>query len=440
MAMTKAKAPDAAPKAAVFRPAVRAGVGALIGIAGETGSGKTLSALRTARGLAALPGEDLNDPATLAIIDARIAFIDTEAGRALHYAVAAGELPQPFPAATFGFCHADMHAPFSPAAYRAMIEAADEAHFAVIVIDSFTHEWDGEDGCIEMHDDDLDAMVERSRKRDGDKSWWNEDTQREKLSITAWKRPKMEHKRMVSRMLQTRAHLIVCMRAEDKLRIESKKEEGQRFAKTVIINAADLPPAKRWQPICEKRFPYQMITSFVLTPDAPGVAIPLKLQEQHRSFLREGQPLDETFGFKLASWARGAEPAKKRTAAASSSFAAADREGGATKAKAKVAPLAASDDEFPGDRRAPSPSVVIQYNGRKFDVSNPCALIEDDEAADKLSAKDLQALGAALRKILQACSSHQRDAWIGANWSDLNVIKSKSIKLYDWLLEFPELI
>ena len=40
-----------------------------------------------------------------------------------------------------------------------------------------------------------------------------------------------------------------------------------------------------WQPICEKRFPFELTASFTLNPLTPGVvdmALPHKIQDQHR--------------------------------------------------------------------------------------------------------------------------------------------------------------
>lgn len=262
-----------------FTAATRTGVGLLIGIAGATGSGKTLSALRLARGLA---GGD----------DAKIAFIDTEAGRAKHYAPSPGEAPGAF---TFGFAHADLSEPFTPERYVELIEEADKAGFQVIVIDSFSHVWNGDGGLQDIHEAELDRLA-------GDEAW-----KREKMSISAWKGPKTRHKRMVSRLLQCRAHLVICMRAEDKMRVEQVEDERGR-ARTKITPADKLPPSERWQPICEKRFPYELITSLVLSSDRPGVPIPLKLQEQHRAMIPLDRPLDERAGERLAAWARGAKP------------------------------------------------------------------------------------------------------------------------------------
>lgn len=275
-----------------FAPAVRDRVGLIIGLAGASGSGKTLSALKIARGLA---GGD----------DSRIAFIDTEGGRGKHYAPAQGERASE---TRFGFHHGDLRPPFTPEAYLAAIDAADRAGFEAIVIDSFSHSWDGEGGLQDAHDQLVDLAVERSRQQAEEKGWrFDEGRERDKASVGAWK-VKTGFKRVVSRLLQCRAHLVICMRADEKLRMETVEEEGRNgkvFKKTVIVQPKDLPVAERWVPIVEKRFPYELTTSLLLTPTAPGLPIPIKLQEQHRPAVPLDKPLSEETGRALAMWARG---------------------------------------------------------------------------------------------------------------------------------------
>jgi len=246
-----------------------------------------MSALKVARGLA---GGD----------DAKIAFIDTEARRALHYAPGPNEKPS---ADRFGFQHAELLPPFTPEAYKDIIERAEAAGFAVIVIDSMSHEYEGEGGLHEMHEANVQAMVDRQRGQ----QYFDEAKIRERSSIGAWKEPKLRHKRLVNKMLQCRSHLVICLRAEEKIRLEKVKDDKGR-ERTVIVQAKDLPPIERWTPICEKRFMYEMTVSFVLDPAKPGYPIPIKLQEQHRAAVPLDRPLSEETGELLAKWARGDVP------------------------------------------------------------------------------------------------------------------------------------
>jgi hypothetical protein len=278
-----------------FAPAVRDRVSLLIALAGASGSGKTLSALKIARGLA---GGD----------DGKIAFIDTEARRGLHYAVAPGEKPGPD---RFAFQHGDLRAPFTPEAYAAAIKAADAAGFDVIVVDSCSHEYEGEGGLHDMHDDLVAAAVAKSKAVAEEKGWRFDEAQaRDRASVGAWNEPKMRHKRFVARLLQCRAHLILCLRADEKIRIEKVKDDRGR-ERTVIVQPKDMPPKERWVPICEKRFMYEMTLSLVLTPHNPGVPVEIKLQQQHRAAVPLDKPLSETTGLALAAWASGGQPSPR---------------------------------------------------------------------------------------------------------------------------------
>lgn len=245
-----------------FKPAIREQVGLLIGLAGGTGSGKTYSAMRLASGIAG--GKPF-------------AVIDTEAGRAKHYAD------------QFKFDHGDLAAPFSPQAYAEAIFAADAAKYPCIVVDSMSHEWAGEGGVLEMHDAELDRMAGDDWKK------------REACKMAAWIRPKTDHKKMVQRLLQVRAHLILCFRAEEK--IEMVKDEETK--KMVIVAKRSLTGINGWIPVCEKSLPFELTTSFLLTADAPGMPKPIKLQEQHRNMFPLEKPVSEYSGKMVADWAAG---------------------------------------------------------------------------------------------------------------------------------------
>lgn len=245
-----------------FKPAIREQVGLLIGLAGGTGSGKTFSAMRLASGISG--GKPF-------------AVIDTEAGRAKHYAD------------QFKFDHGDLAAPFSPQCYAEAILAADAAKYPCIVVDSTSHEWAGEGGVLEMHDAELDRMAGDDWKK------------REACKMAAWIKPKMDHKRMVQRLLQVRAHLILCFRAEEK--IEMIKDEQTK--KMVIVPKVSLTGINGWIPICEKSLPFELTTSFLLTADAPGMPKPIKLQQQHKAMFPLNLPISEDSGKMVAAWAAG---------------------------------------------------------------------------------------------------------------------------------------
>lgn len=242
------------------------------GIAGPSGSGKTMSALRVATGLA--QGKP-------------IAFIDTERGRALHYAD------------DFDFLHAELDAPFSPAHYGEALEAALALGPAVIVVDSFSHEHAGDGGVLDMQEAELDRMAGND--------WKKRDT----MKFAAWIKPKAEHKRLIAKLLQLPVHLIVCLRAEEKIDLVKNPETGKLEVKPKRTLAGHVG----WIPICGKDLPYELTISLVLTPDHPGVPQPIKLQEQHRPLVPLDVPLDERTGERLAAWAKGSGAEPSPTAA-----------------------------------------------------------------------------------------------------------------------------
>lgn len=238
-----------------FKPAIRENAPVFIMLAGPSGGGKTKTALRLAVGLAGKDG--------------KIVGIDTEAKRMTHYAD------------QHKFDHGDMLPPFSPHHYLEAIDAADKAGYAVIIIDSATHEWAGDGGCLDMQEKELERMA------------GNDWAKRERVKMAAWIKPKMEHKKMMSRLLQCRAHVIMCFRAEEKVEIR-KGPDG----KQMIVPIG-------FQPICEKNMPYEATVSFLLADTKNHLPTPIKLQDQHKPFFPLDKPIDEKCGEKLAAWARG---------------------------------------------------------------------------------------------------------------------------------------
>lgn len=247
-----------------FTKADRRALPIIAGFAGPSGSGKTYSALRVATGLAG---------------GRPIAFIDTERGRALHYAD------------EFDFLHAELDAPFSPERYAEAIEEALALDPAVIVVDSFSHEHAGEGGVLDMQESELQRMAGDDWKR------------REAMRFSSWIKPKAAHKTLVNHtLLRLPCHLIVCLRAEEKVDII---DDPEKPGKKKVVPKRTLAGHVGWIPICGKDLPYELTLSLVVTPDAPGVPRPIKLPAQFKSLVPHDRPLDESVGKALAAWARG---------------------------------------------------------------------------------------------------------------------------------------
>lgn len=290
-----------------FRRAERTTTSALIALAGASGSGKTYTAICLALGLAY---PHMSPDEILATIEregrCRVVVLDSEGGRALHYAPKPGQKPD-FKD-NFPFEYAELKAPFTPQSYQDAVVGANDAGFAAVVVDSASHEYESEGGLLEWADK-LEAGVPKPGVANPE-PWRKDDwIERPVKAPGQWKEPKRAHKIMVGRFLQCRCHLIFCLRAEEKMRLVQEKftgNDGKERSSVKVIPAEDRPINERWEPICEKRFMYEMTASFVLLPNAPGVGIPLKLQEQHRAAFPEGQLINAQSGWRLADWASGA--------------------------------------------------------------------------------------------------------------------------------------
>jgi hypothetical protein len=158
-----------------IRKAERAGARLVLGIAGISGSGKTYSALQLAWGLA--KGDA-----------SKVGLLDTENKRGSLYS----EILKGKDGKVHQFLIGDLDAPFSPARYADAILEFQKAGVEVLVIDSVSHEWNGLGGVLEI--------VNSYPK-----------------AIHGWNFATPEHRKFVNVMLQSDMHVIVCVRAAQKV-------------------------------------------------------------------------------------------------------------------------------------------------------------------------------------------------------------------------------
>ena len=240
------------------KPAVRERVPLLVGLVGPSGSGKTYSALRLAKGFGG-----------------KTFVIDTEARRALWYAD------------TFAFEHIDFRPPFGPLDYLAAINHAVSQGADNVVIDSMSHEHQGQGGVLEMHESEAVRLA----------AAWH--TSLDKVKMAAWQRPKAERTQLVQAMLQAKVNFILCFRAKEKMDLRDSKN----------------PKVLGWMPIAGEEYVYEMTVNCLLYPNGGGVpqwqpdemgekAI-IKLPAHFRELFAGKGPLDERIGKGLAEWAAG---------------------------------------------------------------------------------------------------------------------------------------
>ncbi|MBO6542339.1 MAG: AAA family ATPase [Alphaproteobacteria bacterium] len=231
-----------------FEQAERKAVRPLIALAGPSSSGKTLSALLMARGLAGEEG--------------KIIVLDTESGRSRIYAD---------DERIGGFEIGEMHPPFTSQSFAASLEAAEKAGAAAIVVDSFSHEWSGIGGCIDQADSS-------SMKAPAN-----------------WIAPKAAHRRLVNRILQTQVPVIFCLRTKPEF-ISGKDEKGRAtFEKGPEIAEQ------------ESRFIYEMTVAALLEYEShKAFYSKLKnLPEPLRPVLSDGEQIGIATGRAIREWTKG---------------------------------------------------------------------------------------------------------------------------------------
>lgn len=115
---------------------------ALIGLAGPSGSGKSLSSLLLAYGLMKEAYPDLPEEE----IWKKIGVADTEHKRMLTY------IGQQHNGITVGsFKHINFEPPFNTDRYNMAIKLLKQQGCEVVIIDSLSHQWQGEGGVVETH-------------------------------------------------------------------------------------------------------------------------------------------------------------------------------------------------------------------------------------------------------------------------------------------------
>jgi AAA domain len=236
-----------------FKKAKRQNARLVIGMAGVSGSGKTYSALLLAYGLA---GYDAS----------KVAIIDTENGRASLYSDA---LKGAVKATNEPFLIGDLFAPFSPQRYIDSIEAAQQAGIKVLVIDSYTHIWEGIGGCEEI------ATAGNPK-------------------VARWNKAKAEHKRFVNKLLQCDMHVIICIRARDKVKMI--RDGGETKFESLGV-----------QPICERNLPFELTASLMMWNSGKQHEL-LKCPDEIAHLFTGSGYINDTHGAAILDWVQGGAP------------------------------------------------------------------------------------------------------------------------------------
>jgi hypothetical protein len=182
---------------------------------GPSGAGKTYSALSICKHLTTSME--------------KVAVIDTEHGSASKYA-------DDFA----GFQTCAIAHNYHPQHFIDGLDAAAQAGFEAVIIDSLTHAWNGPGGFLELVDEEVKRMSAKGWKAD---------------SFAAWKNLTPIYNRLVQSILSSPLHVIVCLRAKQEYE-KVKGDDGK-----VKVQKVGMAPEIR------DNFQYEMDVEGMLTMD-----------------------------------------------------------------------------------------------------------------------------------------------------------------------------
>jgi len=231
-----------------IRKAERAQSKLRIGLAGPSGAGKTMSALKLARGIAGPTG--------------RICMIDTERGSGDLYADITN------------YDIITLTPPYAPKNYVEAIEAAEDAGYDVIIVDSLSHAWTDEGGLLDQAD-----KLSKGGNR-----------------FTVWADLTPQHRKLVNGMLNCDAHIIGTVRSKQEYAIEHDDKTGKNTVKKLGM-----------APVQREGMEYE----FTVFMDIEQNHIAHTSKDRTDLFKDEAFIIDESVGERLLSWLMSGKPASQ---------------------------------------------------------------------------------------------------------------------------------
>lgn len=246
-----------------------------IGLSGPSGCGKTYSALRLARGLAReLKGDG-----------AKIAFVDTENRRGLHYREAFPEMLETYvdfsPEGDGGMVG------YPPDRWIDLLDMVESGDVGALVVDSFSHAWEGINGVLDLQAQELERLS------------GGDERKAERVGQLAWASIKPKYRRLINRIIRADVPIILCTRAKpvmQKWDKDARKEVNARATKT---RRADVP----WDIAADADLIFEMTVMTILDPAHPGCPrYQIKVADQLKPIFRPEAPITESHGAQMAKW------------------------------------------------------------------------------------------------------------------------------------------
>ena len=231
------------------RKAKREKIYTKIALLAPSGGGKTYGALRLATGMA----EEIKNETGK---DARILMGNTEAKRGLYYSD------------EFDYDIVDIDAPHNPEKYVELIDFAVDQGYDILIIDSSSHEWEGQGGCLDLQ-----------RQAGGTYQSWAKVTPR--------------HDAFIAAIANSPIHIIATMRGKDQYEV-SKDDRGKTSVQKLGVGAKQ-----------RDGFEYEFTCTFLIDQKTNTAEV----QKDNTHLFDNGgaKILTEADGVKIIKWANSGE-------------------------------------------------------------------------------------------------------------------------------------
>lgn len=230
----------------VIQEAKRELIWTKLALMGSSGSGKTYSALRLATGML----EKLKELGLEK--NGKILLANTEQARGRYYAN------------EFKYDIVDINAPHNPEKYSELIEFATSKDYPILIIDSTTHEWEGQGGCLELH-------------------------QQAGGTFQSWGKVTPRHNKFIVSIADSPIHVIATMRANDQYEVEKGGNDSKSKVTKLGVGAQQ-----------RKGFEYEFTATFLIDQKS-NLAEPQK--DNTHLFGHTSVLLSEKDGISLINWA-----------------------------------------------------------------------------------------------------------------------------------------
>lgn len=228
-------------------------------LAAVSGAGKTMGALRMAKGLV----QRLIDMGVLeGTIEGKICLIDSERKSAQLYADVCP------------FDTIELEPPYSVDRYQQAIAAVERAGYVVCVIDQISHAWSGPGGQLEF----VDALKARGGNQ-----------------MSPWAKVTPIQQEFYDRMLRSTMHIIVTMRCKSEYVIQ-EVQDGNRIKKVPV--KIGLSPVQR------DGIEYEFTTCLDIDLESHMATAS---KDRTRLFMDKQTFIDESVGARLGDWLQSGE-------------------------------------------------------------------------------------------------------------------------------------